>query len=355
MLHCVRRFLPLLLVLCMAAPTCDLEDAESSPDQPPATAPSSGGGHGPRGGPSQQAPTSSTWPTTGTPPSTLPPLPSNFPSLPNTTPNNPGTPSTSGTTGPTGSCLTAYTVATHIIIDVEWSGSLALAKGTGQVHLWSKSKFQETADSAVVMSRSCGSVLPPIQTSSLAGGYSVLPEIPDDAWEQPAMPVYNGTATRLAAGWQVSPGVALLGLTLTDPTVRWPDADKIMGVDVDGDGRLGITAYPRVGGRFQAPAVNLSQSEHAAELHLAIRSVMTLSSATMGCPQSYGGTADVTNFDSHVIGCRTTSGLDCDEGERDFVDGNRTKYEVVSGSFTSRRVADDISCGEIRTLLPIMK
>jgi len=245
-------------------------------------------------------------------------------------------------------------VATHIVIDVAWDGSLALAKGSGQVHLWSKSKFVENGDRASVMSRSCGSILPETKTSALAGGYSVMPEIPNTAWDAASMPIFNGTATRLATGvWQVDPGVALMGLSMLDPNAEWPDADAVTGVDVDDDGTPGVTAITRVGGNFQAPAVNLTQSQRADELSLASRNIMTLTSNTIGCPERSEGVADVTAFDSHIIGCHVSGGGECTEGQRDFVDSNRTIYEVQGGSFTSQRIADDASCDEVRAALPI--
>lgn len=252
----------------------------------------------------------------------------------------------------TGQCPTSYTVATHIVIDVSWSGSLALTKGIGQVHLWSKSQFLESGDTATVTSRSCGSILPVIRVSALAGGYEVLPEIPDVTWDAPSMPTFTGVATRVGSSWTVTPGVALVGLTMPDPTVKWPDADEILGIDHDGDGSLGITAIPRAGGRFQAPPTNLAQSVRASQLHLAIRNVMSLTSNTPGCPQSYSGVANVTYFDNHVIGCQVDGGRPCTNGERDFVDGNRTVYEIQGGSFTAQRITDNATCADVRALLP---
>jgi hypothetical protein len=258
-----------------------------------------------------------------------------------------------GTSTGAGGCPTTYTVATHIVIDVGWSGSLALTKGSGQVHLWSKSKFVESGDTAGVMSRSCGSILPEIKTSALAGGYSVLPEIPDTAWDAPSMPIFMGTATRQPTGWRVNPGVALMGLSMVDANAEWPDVDKITGIDVDDDGSAGVTAIPRVGGRFAAPPANLSQSARVDELHLASHNIMTLQSSTPGCPERQEGMAEVAAFDSHVICCHIAGGAECTPSQRDFVDSNRTVYEVQGGRFTSQRISDDASCDEVRAVLPI--
>jgi hypothetical protein len=258
------------------------------------------------------------------------------------------------TTATSSSCPTTYTVATHVVIDVNWDGSLALAKGSGQVHVWSKSKLVENGTKATVTTKPCGISLPVTTTSDLAGGYSVLPEIADTAWDSPSMPTFTGTATRLATGaWQVDPGVALVGLSMATPNAKWPDVDEITGVDVDGDGTPGVTAIPRVGGNFQQPALNLSQSQHADELHLISRNIMTLTYGGSGCPTRQQGVADVTAFDSHIIGCHVSGGAACTENQRDFVDSNRTVYEAQGGSFTSQRVADTASCDEVRSALPI--
>ncbi|MEY4580879.1 MAG: hypothetical protein RL701_5582 [Pseudomonadota bacterium] len=252
-----------------------------------------------------------------------------------------------------GPCPTSYSVATHIIVNVAWAGSLALTKGTGEVHLWSKSQFVESGDTATVLSQSCGSSLPQIKLSALAGGYSVLPQFPDATWDAPTMPTFKGTATRMPAGWQVRPGVALVGLSMADPTIKWPAAAQIVGVDHDSDGSPGITAFPKVGGTFRAPPVNLAQSARVDELHLAIRNVMTLTSNTAGCPANYTGVAEVTSFDNHIIGCHVEGGAVCTPAERDFVDSNRTVYELLGGTFTSQRITDNATCADIRGLLPI--
>lgn len=292
-----------------------------------------------------------------TPPS-APCVPDPVPSAPSPTPTSRTGAAGSGSTvapprtAADTNCSDTYTVATHIVIDVAWSGSLALTKGQGQVHLWSKSTFVPSATGATVTSQSCGSALPVIRVSAFAGGYQVLPEIPDAAWDDPAMPTFTGSAVRQGDDWIVTPGVALVGLTLSDPTEPWPEADEISGLDQDGDGALGITALPRVGGAFEAPPVNLAQSARADALYLAIRNVMTLTSTSVGCPQTMSGSAEISHFDNHIIGCRVDTGRACTASERDFVDDNRTVYELHGGSFTSRRIAETASCAEVRSLLP---
>jgi len=245
-------------------------------------------------------------------------------------------------------------MATHIVINVGWAGSLALMGGNGEVHVWTKSQFAVAADGIHVTSRSCGSRLPEIKLSILGGGYSVLPEIPDTIWDVAAMPTFTGLATRSpSGGLVVSPGVALVGLSMADPLAAWPIANGVVGVDHDADGNLGITALPRQGGGFMAPPTSLSQSTRVDKLFLSIRTVMSLHSDTAGCPEQDEGTADVTKFDNHVIGCHVSGGSDCTTAERDFVDGNRTVYTIMGAHYTSQRVSDTATCADVRSGLPI--
>jgi hypothetical protein len=255
---------------------------------------------------------------------------------------------------PAVNCPANYTAATHIVINVEWAGSLALTGGNGEVHVWTKSQFAAAGDGVHVTSRSCGSLLPVIKLSILGGGYSVLPEIPDATWDVAAMPTFTGLATRtLGGGLQVSPGVALVGLSMADPLAPWPSANGVVGLDHDADGNLGITALPRQGGGFTAPPTSISQSTRVDKLFLAIRTVMTLRSESAGCPESDQGTADVTMFDSHVIGCHVAGGSDCSVAERDFVDANRTVYKILDAHYTTKRVSDTATCADVRAGLPL--
>jgi hypothetical protein len=258
-----------------------------------------------------------------------------------------------GSGGGGATCPTDYTTATHIVINVSWKSTTVLNAGSGKVHVWTKSNFSESGSTASVTSRSCGSVLPAITTSAIAGSENILPEIPDAAWDNAAMPTFTGTATRSGNNLTVDPGVALLGLTMSNPTAAWPAASAITGLDQDGDGELGITAVSKVNNGFSAPPTDISKSHRADKIYLAIRNIMTLSASAAGCPASYTGTANVSKFDNHVIGCHVQGGSECTTTQRDFVDSNRTVYTINSATFTSQKVSGDATCADVRTLLPI--
>jgi hypothetical protein len=260
-------------------------------------------------------------------------------------------------------CPTEYTMATHIVMNVTWPKTevkvgvikvTVVPAGSGVVHLWSRSFFEEDGNTSGVRSKSCGSVLPPIKTSAAAGGENLLPQIPDGAWDQPTMPEFIGSATKTGNSVVASTGVALVGLTMDDPNATtWPARVNIGGVDHDSDGFAGLAAVPKTDGGYKALPLDLNRSARADRLDLAIRTVMTLNSTVEGCPEDYEGTANVTKFQNHIIGCHVQGGGECDDTQKSFVDNNRTVYTVTSATFTAKRVDDDASCAEVRAALPI--
>jgi hypothetical protein len=254
--------------------------------------------------------------------------------------------------GGAGGCPTQYTMATHVVMSVTWSGSLAITKGSGQVHVWTKSKFNESGSSATIESMSCGSTLPEIQTTAIAGNKKVLPEIPNAAWDSADMPKFAGTATKSSSTQTIESGIALVGLTLPTPTVAWPSATSITGADHDGDKMPGITAVAKDGGGYSPPPTSLAQTHVADKLYLATRNVMTMTASVPGCPETITGTANVTKFENHVIGCHVKGGGECTSSEASFVDDNRTVYKVGSATFTSKLVPDTATCADVRAAIP---
>jgi hypothetical protein len=256
-------------------------------------------------------------------------------------------------------CPTQYTVASHIVINVSWDSTLAVSKSTGtpKVHVWTKSTFDENGNMATVVSRSCGSTLPTIIPSALAQSFTgtkkILPEIPDATWEVSSMPTFSGTATKNGNTVTMNPGPALVGLTMSNPTGTWPSVANIMGVDHDSDTKLGLTAIPKTNDGYSAIPVELKAGpKRADKVYLAIRNQMTMTATFEGCPETYSGTANVTKFDNHVIGCHVQGGSECNTDQRDFVDENTTVYKIGSATFTSKRIDDDATCADVRAALP---
>jgi len=272
-----------------------------------------------------------------------------------------GTGGSSGAGGAGGSaaptCPTKYAMATHVIMNVSWpatkfAGITVVNAGTGKVHVWTKSTFDENGNMAAVVSKSCGSTLPPITTTAIAGSEKLLPEIPNDVWDQSSMPQFTGTSTKNGTAVSANPGIALVGLKMTDPTAAWPAVGSVMGVDHDSDGHPGIHAVPKTGSGYSAVPADINRSKRTDRLDLATRATMTLSATVDGCPETYAGTANVTKFDNHVIGCHIQGGSECDTTQRNFVDSNRTVYTVTSATFSSKRIPSTATCADVRGALP---
>jgi len=262
-----------------------------------------------------------------------------------------------GTGGSGSTCPTKYAMATHVIMNVSWpkttfAGITVVNAGTGKVHVWTKSAFDENGNMATVVSKSCGSALPAIQTTAIAGSEKLLPEIPNDVWDQSSMPSFTGSATKNGSAVSANPGTALVGLKMTDPNATWPAVASVMGVDHDSDGHPGIHAVSKTDSGYTAVPADINRSKRTDRLDLATRATMTLSATVNGCPETYSGTANVTKFDNHVIGCHIQGGSECDTTQRNFVDSNRTVFTVTSATFSSKRVADAASCADVRAALP---
>ncbi|HET6284362.1 MAG TPA: hypothetical protein VFH73_25620 [Polyangia bacterium] len=260
---------------------------------------------------------------------------------------------------------TAFTLGVHIILDVTWPATTASAAGTGKVHLWNRAKFTATGTSLVGETSNCGTSLPEFALSFggqvVTGGSKVSIDVPNTVWDAPMIPKFpnSGTISSWNAGGMIEivPTVALVGLTMPDPKAMWPASyTGIMAVDHDGDGKPGFTAVPRDDRPYTAPptALGLFGSAPTADrIYLASRTVVALSGKLDSCNEQ-SGTANVAFFDSHVVGCRLKGGTtDCNAAQIDFVDQGRTKYEAKTGTFKSKKVADNATCADVRAAFPM--
>lgn len=250
----------------------------------------------------------------------------------------------------------SFSTATHIVLNVTWEGTYALNGGSGKVHLWSKSNFVGSGSgNGTVVGQSCGSVMPSITTTQLAGNEKILPEMLDAVWEASSMPKFTGSVTKNGNTVTVDPGVALVGCSMSNPAGAWPSAATgITGVDHDSDGKLGVTSVPKTTGGFSAPPTDLGKSHRADQVYLAIRNVMTMTSSTLGeCSEPLIGTANVMKFENHVIGCHVKDGNECDSTQAKFVDENRTAFKIGSATFTSQRISAGATCAQVRAALPV--
>jgi hypothetical protein len=280
-----------------------------------------------------------------------------------------GTTGAGGATGAAGSSAscpahTAFTLAVHIVLDVTWPATAAAGMGTGKVHLWNRAKLNANGLALTGDTWSCGTILPEFALNFagtvVTGGSKVSIDVPNSVWDAPMIPMFPnmGTLTGWDAGSKIEimPTIALVGLTMADPSAAWPMSyTGIMARDDDSDGNPGFTAVPKQGGGYVAPPTALGllgSAPSADKIYLASRTVVGLSGKLDSCT-TQSGTANVTAFDSHVVGCHVMGGAACTAAQTDFVDQSRTAYMVVSGVFTSKQVADGATCADVRAALPM--
>jgi hypothetical protein len=265
-------------------------------------------------------------------------------------------PADAGDTGTAGCAKPNGTQAVHVKLNVSWKGTLAITAGSGVAHLWTKSVFTTDASGKITATQTaCGSVIPDITTTAIAGGSKVQPEFLPAVWTSTKMPSFmtTGTSSGLNVGDTVTmnPVAVILGTTLADPGGAWPAATALVGQDHDGDGHLGITSTPKNGGGYTRPPTSLAMSARADLLYIASRATSGTSGKRTSCDAT-SGTATVTKFDNHVIGCHVAGGGECSASESKFVDDNRTVFVLGTATYESKVIPDGSSCDAVRAALP---
>ena len=259
---------------------------------------------------------------------------------------------------------TAFTLSVHVELEVSWPATLASSAGMGKVHLWNRAKLNANGTTLMGDTWSCGTILPEFGLTGagqlVTGGSKVSIAVPVTVWDKPMIPKFPNSG--MISGWNagstinIIPTVALVGLTMPNPMAAWPDSyTGIMAVDHDGDGKPGFTAIPRDDRPYTAPPTSLGifgSAPTADQVYLASRTVVALNGKLDSCTEQ-SGTANVTFFDSHVVGCHLKGAGECNASQTDFVDQGRTKYVVKSGTFKSKQVKDDATCEEIRAAVPV--
>ena len=338
------------LAACTNAPPDEADEADAGPEG----VFSAGGGTG-------SPPGTPTAPPAGTP--TAPPAaPTAAPAAPTSPPSEPGD---GCPENPNRYTLTAN----HIVAQISWPGNLGVEAGSGTLHIWTMTELhwdQSNPDGRIPVVgkvQPCGSVIPALTKTLIAGGGQVGTVIPDAVWDAPGMPEFtaNGVLGGFSPGATVSmqPVTSLVGASLPDPdNSPWPArGSDLSGVDHDGDGQPGIKALPRTDAGFSAPPLSLDgalnpNGPRASELFLATRTRVQLDGQRDSCTTA-SGPAQVHLFESHVIGCRRNDGTICTPTESDFIDSNQPAFTIGSATYTMAQLPDGATCADVRAALPM--
>ena len=271
---------------------------------------------------------------------------------------DPGGTGSTGTAGASCPAQASGSVGNKITLRVTWPETIGVEAGEADVVIWTKASLDFDGNEVTGEVQPCGSIVPPLQTKQIVGGMKVQPVIPDAVWDAvgiPKTPVY-GSISGFESGATIAmePVGTGVGAELSDPiNDAWPESwSDVKTSDPDGDGNPGMTAIPNTSDGFAAPPLGIDPSGPRAEkLFLSTRTVVQLEGTRESCT-SASGSALVSKFDNHVVGCIATGGVPCTPEQVDFVDGNRVIYTLESATYEMQQVADGATCADVRAALP---
>ncbi len=267
-------------------------------------------------------------------------------------------------------CDTGTSVAaTRVRVNISWPETLIVA-GSGVATIWLFSEITTdptpNADGSynlTSVTKSCGTNLPDLTKGALAGGGLVQINFAEAIWDAPSMPTTTTTGTassdRGDATVSLQPSGSVIGYSLTDViNDPWPASGTEMAAtatDPDGDGDIGITGVPNGADPYTLPPVSVPSAlfgPYADQLYISTRVVMQLTGQRTGCTTA-SGTASVTKFDNHIMGCRLDTGAECSQVEAQFVDDNRTVYDLGDGTYDQVMLNAGATCADVRAALPL--
>jgi len=275
-------------------------------------------------------------------------------------------------------CDFSGTWGSRLVIDVGWSPQgitgIVLASGSGTITQWLLSTRNLSGNTSTESALVCGIDLPDFDGTAIAGGEVYGVRFPSSLFDNNYIPPFavHGTFGGSSPGstYDTTPSAVLLGLTLSSPTTAvWP-ATITTEVDMDKDGKPGVTANTLQGGGYTHPPVDIFETNRADQLYLAIRQVTALTATATDCDHLSGTVSiptisDSSNgtskaaIDSHVIGCRIAgtatdagTGTDCTSSQASFVDNTQPVFSPKGGSsFTSLRMPSGSTCAAVRMAL----
>jgi hypothetical protein len=258
----------------------------------------------------------------------------------------------------------------HITVTVSWPSSAAASTGSGLLNIWLVSNMTSTGAGELTFSgatSTCGLTLPDLNLNSLGADAVCAPGMTCPTKVQ--IQIRNSTFQRvtrtfMTGGSQTSwnpggmitttPALGLLGLGNTvTPSTSWPPAcatnclasgsggndgpfSASEVTDDDGDGHPGITANPLSNSNYSLPPTSITPFQVpplADQVYIVSRNLIALSAMRMTDCTHGSGTATLSLFDNHVVGCHIANpAAPCTSDQISFLDSNRTIYGPTAGS-----------------------
>jgi hypothetical protein len=282
----------------------------------------------------------------------------------------------------------------HIKFNVTWPASAASDQGTGPVDIWLKSSLKgETALSGTA--QTCGLSLPDVDLNATGAASVCAPgltcptkvkiQILNSTWDKITR---TFPMTGMQSGWD--PGatfdtattlglIGLSGSAWASDTKAWPATcnSNCAGptdygsfatgdtTDDDGDMNPGVTANPASDSNYTYPPTTISLFSVpplADQIYLTSRTELAINATRKADCTHATGTAKITLFDNHVIGCHIAKpAAACESGAVSFLDQNRTLYgpdansrasasTPITGTATLQELPATATCADVRAI-----
>ena len=290
--------------------------------------------------------------------------------------------------GADGGCVATGTTSVHVKLAVSWATTTLLMGGSGMTDSWFKSTTTLNGTAITVTNKACGVTLPDFTTGALAGSEKIQLRFPDAMWDNPKMPTYHSTGTQMGSGAGATQtfgaAVTLLGLNPSGAASKYAMASTTWPApppansgtfpqfmaseesDDDGDGPLGVTLTPNGASPYNFPPTSLDYAHTQADkVYVVTRTTVALSGTLNSCFGA-SGTATVSEFENHVIGCHDATGMSSSNQALSgsncsmttvttagpgLLDINRTIFTPGSATYTAVPVPDDATCAVVRSAI----
>ena len=253
-------------------------------------------------------------------------------------------------------CDLTGTFALKVTQQTTWPSNANLRAGSGAHEFWLKMSGVHSGTEVAASWTECGRSVPEFRASAVNETFRFdLPLSIFDAGDLPSSAVALSLSSVAPGATLVLPSAAfLIGTRMADPIDgSWPSATGLTSVDMDADGKPGVTMSYLDTGSYIAPRVGPTLGDARAERpYAATRLVFSLRGTLRSCTSS-SGAATVSHIDTGISGCKIQgSARDCSAGEASFLDQNCLRYAVGSATYALEKVADGASCIAVRAALP---
>lgn len=253
-------------------------------------------------------------------------------------------------------CNLTGTFALKLLQQTSWPSNANIRAGNGTHSFWLRMRTMHTGTSVNASITECGRSIPAFRASAVNETFDF--EIPPSVFDLSSLPssVSTLSLTSSTPGSALSmPSTAfLIGATMSDPiNAAWPSASALSPVDMDADGKPGVTMSYLASAGYVTPRVGATLFDERAERpYSATRLVIALGGALNSCTQA-SGSAVVSHIDTAIFGCKIAGDTrDCSSGEASFLDQNCLDFAVGTSTYDMLKVADAASCAAVRAALP---